>query len=173
MNFSFQMTNAATAFLSTAPSGVRWRMRNSMTGAVTGTTENGMSFSVTFPDRGHWVIEGRPWGSPLLGGDAQRNEWMYVGEVDVNGPPTATLAATRPVVDGTTSIDATDVTDPDSGQGGLIQDVMWDLDFNATNGVGASRTKRSAHITEGPPDPASTARPSTPPGSRPVGTRSA
>lgn len=135
VNFSVSMYNAATASLSTQASGIRWRLRNSMTGAVTGTTESSTSFSVNFPDRGHYVVEGKPWGSPLLGGTTERNEWMYVGEVDVNAAPTANLNATRPVINGTTSINATGVSDPDSAHGGLIQDVMWDLDFNNTNGV--------------------------------------
>lgn len=137
VNFSFTNVNRNNATLSTGAAGIRYRLRNSLTGSVSGTTEvSGGSASVTFPNRGHFVVEAKSWGSPLTGGTVERGEWLYVGEVDVNAAPTATLSATRPVLNGSTSIDATDVVDPDATNGGLIQDVMWDLDFNATNGVG-------------------------------------
>ncbi|HTU14840.1 MAG TPA: Ig-like domain-containing protein [Solirubrobacterales bacterium] len=137
VNFGFTNVNRNTATLSTGPSGIRYRLRNSLTGAVSGTTEvSGISASVTFPDRGHYVVEAKSFGNPLTGGTTERNEWLYVGQVDVNSPPTASFDVTRPVHNGSTSINATSVVDPDSGDGGLIQDVMWDLDFNPTNGVG-------------------------------------
>ena len=100
--------------------GVRWRMRRVNDGALTATQEdcdnNGdhaqKSVTATFPDRGRWVVEAN-----LLNNDCSDNDganpsyWFRLGAVDVNSPasssPTLDLAATRPQINGITTITAT------------------------------------------------------------------
>lgn len=140
VTFNYAVKNASTAAVSTSASGIKWRLRNSMTGEVTDmTAAGGSSATITFPRRGHWVVEAHGTGVPLLGGTAERNEWLYIGEVDVNSAeadsPNATLQASRPQHNGNTTITATGVSDDDAANGGLVQDVMWDLDENTTNGL--------------------------------------
>ncbi len=125
--------------------GISWRRRNLRTGAVTGATEscpeNGdnarKAVAVSFPDRGAWVVE-----AELLDGDnCDTNQnpgfWFPIGTADVNstGAPSLTLGATRPQFNGNTTVTATGLVDPDSGDGGGAQILEWDLDGNAGNGV--------------------------------------
>lgn len=141
-------------------SSVTPRLRNILTGEIimgdqiTGTGQdrvcnpggdnNTMVFPVTFPKRGTWIVEASAGSSThLLGpncGAADNTGWYSLGVVSVNSlasvSPTANLTATRPVVNGSTSINALSVLDTaDQPAGGLVQDIEWDLDFNAGNGI--------------------------------------
>ena len=141
-------------------SSVTPRLRNILTGEtimgdqITGTGQdricntagdnNTMVFPISFPKRGTWIVESQAGsGTHLLSptcGAAGNTGWYSLGVVSVNSlastSPTADFNATRPVVNGTTNITATNVLDPDDqAAGGRVQDIEWDLDFNAANGI--------------------------------------
>lgn len=132
--------------------GVRWRLRNLRTGAVGGTTvdcdntaDNTVkSTTVTFPDRGAFVVE-----AELLNNDGANcnltenaGYWFPLGTADVNSStiPAPTLSASRPQTNGNTTITLDPPTDPDSADGGGPQIIQWDLDFNTTNGQSGFET---------------------------------
>lgn len=156
VNFTYNMTKTAS-LSSNSPAGFDYRLRRLSDGALIpndGTTIrdcNSSNMDVTFPNRGRWVVEGKirtttvilgiPTNDPCSQGGGDRdNDWIRIGAVDVNSDPSESpsgeLTSTRPVVDGTTNISAAGISDSaDAGNGGALQDVEWDLDFNATNGL--------------------------------------
>jgi hypothetical protein len=132
--------------------GVRWRMRRLSDGFTTSSTvdcpNNGdnqpKNLTVEFPSRGRWVVEAETMDGQGLDGSGcdtadNAGRWWRLGSVDVNSAasssPTISLNATRPQINGNTTVTAT-VGDPsDSGQGGVAEDIEWDLDGNTSNGV--------------------------------------
>lgn len=156
VNFTYSMTKTAS-LSSNSPSGFDYRLRRLNDGAVFPTDGSliracsDSNFNVTFPNRGRWVVEGKirtttvilglPTNDPCSQGGGDRdNDWIRIGAVDVNSPvsasPSGALTATRPVHNGDTDISAAGITDDaDAANGGLIQDIEWDLDEDLLNGL--------------------------------------
>lgn len=143
--------------------GMRWRKRNQLTGAVSGTTDDcpdgndndNKNTAVSFGNRGTFVVEGLAMNEGCTIEPDGNGRWQPMGSVDVNSnslPNPTALSATRPVINGDTTITATMPTDPDSGDGGRVQYVEWDVDGNSGNGTGGfDRSTLGSHDT-GVPD---------------------
>jgi len=129
--------------------GVNWRLRRVSDGATTAAQvkcysspfdNTDKTLAVTFPNRGRWVVEAELLNNSGCGTNNNAGSWAYIGAVDVNTAaatsPTATLSATRPQLNGNTTVSASFADGSDNGQGGRVQDLEWDLDNNTTNGVG-------------------------------------
>ena len=127
--------------------GINYRLRRTTDGTVTSTTKvcysgnqdgKQQTRAVTFPNRGHWVVEAELLTSSCTK-TGMTGYWFSLGAVDVNTAaatsPTVALTATRPQLGGTSSVSATIADGSDNAQGGRVQDVEWDLDENTTNGV--------------------------------------
>jgi hypothetical protein len=130
--------------------GVNWRLRDVRTGAVTAATldcdDNGddaeKSTVATFPERGAFVVEAELLDGAACTQNQNPGHWFPLGTADVNSAtiPEPALAASRPAVDGSTTITLTPPTDPDSAGGGGAQIIEWDLDENTGNGVSGFET---------------------------------
>jgi hypothetical protein len=118
--------------------GMRYRRRNVMTGAVSATAtdcpdggdNSTKSTTVTFPDRGRWVVE-----AETLEEDCDTSSgsyWFPLGAADVNSAaaPSISLSpsTTRPNTSANVVVTANLGADPDSGDGGHAEYVEWDLD---------------------------------------------
>jgi hypothetical protein len=138
--------------------GVRWRTRDQLDGnPLSGTTndcdggnDNGQKdTTVTFPNRGSFVVEGETMNEGCNLASSGGGRWMPLGSVDVNSstiPAPTGVGATRPVINGNTTVSATMPTDPDNANGGRVQYVEWDLDGNSGNGVsGFDQTTLGTH----------------------------
>ena len=135
--------------------GVSWRLRRLSDGATTaeqtsclGGDNTAQNLTVNFPSRGRWVVE-----AALLDSDSilssncnskpQPNFFWRLGAVDVNSPattsPNISLSATRPQVNGNSTVSATFDDATDTAQGGAPQDLEWDRngdsDFVDTTGT--------------------------------------
>ena len=125
--------------------GVNWRLRNLRTGATTtpqtscpGGGDNSVKpLQVTFPDRGAFVVEAELLDADGCGQNQNGGYWFTLGTADVNGAsiPAPGLQATRPQINGNTTVTLTPPTDPDSADGGGAQILQWDLNENAGDGV--------------------------------------
>lgn len=127
--------------------GIRWRMRRQSDGATTtpqtscpGNGDNvDKTLTVNFPDRGRWVVE----AELLTNNDCANNDnagsWWLIGAVDVNSPasssPNVSLNIPRPQLNGNVTVTATVDDVSDASEGGVAQDLEWDLDENTGNGV--------------------------------------
>ena len=133
--------------------GINWRLRRSSDGTTSAVTKKCYSspfdntdktLAVTFPDRGRWIVEAELLNNSGCNTNNNAGAWTYIGAVDVNTPaatsPTASLSATRPQLNGNTTVSATFADTSDSGDGGRVQNVEWDLDENTTNGVNGFET---------------------------------
>jgi hypothetical protein len=128
--------------------GVRWRLRNTLTGAVSGETtacagndNSFMSITPTFPDRGRWIVEGEMLNEGSGGNNcisANNDYWFALGAADVNSanPASLNLLRTpsngRPATNGDVTITADLGNDPDNSDGGRSEMVEWDLDNNGS-----------------------------------------
>ncbi|MCO5315805.1 MAG: Ig-like domain-containing protein [Solirubrobacterales bacterium] len=154
VNFTFTADDSDAALTTWQEFGgvINWRMRRLSDNTVTaeqswGTCQNSDNASktmpVTFNRRGTWVVEAKLRNVNNSCGDPAPGDAGYymLGTVDVNSPasagPNVTLNATRPQLNGNTTLSATfsDAT-ADQGEGGRGQFLEWDLDENAGNGVG-------------------------------------
>ncbi len=141
--------------------GINYRLRRLNNGTVinkgkscpaNGDNAN-KTLTVAFPDRGRWVVE----AELLNNNDCNTNDnsgyWWNLGTVDVNSPasssPTLTLNATRPEIGGTSTVTATTDDPDDSGQGGRVEAIEWDLDQNTGNGVGGFEIAALGDTTSG------------------------
>lgn len=127
--------------------GIRWRARRLSDGATTalqtscpGNGDNAdKTLTVNFPNRGRWVVEAELLNGGGCGTNDNSGYWWYIGAVDVNSPasesPAVNLTATRPQINGNTTITAAVDDAEDSGQGGQVEAIEWDLDENTGNGV--------------------------------------
>ena len=108
--------------------------------------------TVTFPDRGRWVVE----AELIDGGAARQNQdgdtgsGGAVGTVDANSTASPNGLAVTPArphaqwfVDRHRDVNDTD----DSGDGGAVQIIEWDLDENTGNGVGGFEVACTARTT--------------------------
>jgi hypothetical protein len=130
--------------------GVFWRTRNLRTGAVSGGTldcdNNGdnaqKSTTVTFPDRGAFVVEAELRDGGGCGQQQNNGYWFPLGTADVNGAAAATLNATvdtnRPPTNGNVQVTGAFGADPDSADGGRTEILEWDLDNNGSFDSGAT-----------------------------------
>ena len=128
--------------------GISYRLRRLGDGATTSETKvcwgnsdnTSRSFTVNFPRRGRWVVEAEARNSNNnCDENPYNNAFWYIGAVDVNSPasdsPELSVATTRPVIGGNSVVTATFNDNDDSSEGGRVQNVEWDLDQNAGNGV--------------------------------------
>jgi hypothetical protein len=126
--------------------GINWRLRNLRTGDKTAATlscpgggdNSTKSLTVNFPTRGAWVVEAELRDGDGCGQNQNSGYWFPIGTADVNSSaaPTFDLTASRPQLNGNTTITAGNFSDPDSAAGGGAQVIEWDLDENTGNGVG-------------------------------------
>lgn len=140
INFSYVCDDPDTDFFSSDDEcgGIRWRRRNVMTGVtsatgtdcVDGGDNTTKNTSVSFPDRGRWVVE-----AEMLEEDCDTSSagyWFPIGAADVNSAaaPSISLSpnTTRPNTNGNVTVTANLGADPDSGDGGHAEYVEWDLD---------------------------------------------
>ena len=128
--------------------GYAYRFRRLNDGSTTSTTvvcpgdiDNAQQTrTFTFPNqRGHWVVE-----AELREGSTCADRvypsgtggWWRIGSADVNtaqaSSPALSLSATRPQINGTTTITATTDDAEDASNGGAPQYIEWDLDNNGT-----------------------------------------
>ncbi|MBN8867752.1 MAG: cadherin-like domain-containing protein [Solirubrobacterales bacterium] len=137
----------ANTTLSGGFAGIKWRLRRLSDGYTTAPEKscNSTQTTITFPQRGLWAVEATGLSNELVNingdcyNDGRSNQYMYLGLVDVNSndtsSPTGNLTATRPVLGGSSTINVAGATDTsDSANGGLVEDIEWDLDFNGANG---------------------------------------
>ena len=128
--------------------GINWRLRRLSDGATTTPVQRCYSspydntdktLSVTFPNRGRWVVEAELLNNEGCGVNNNAGSWAWIGAVDVNAAaatsPTGTLSATRPQIGGNTTVSAAFADGADLAQGGRVQNLEWDLDGNTANGV--------------------------------------
>lgn len=128
--------------------GINYRFRRVHDGETTGSTRacfgnsdnTQRSFNHTFTRRGHWIVE----AELLNNGDCNTNPnsggWWRIGSVDVNSPaadgPNVTLTSplagvpARPQIGQSFTVTANVDDTADSGNGGVAQDIEWDLDGN-------------------------------------------
>jgi Ca2+-binding RTX toxin-like protein len=126
--------------------GYEWRVLRISDAAIVGPTNNNsncsgvddneaVTKSVTFPDRGFWVVQVRPKEGSSCTNNNGNSGWWYVGSAYVNSPasssPGLSLSATRPQVNGSTTVTATVDDADDSAAGGAPQYLEWDLDDNS------------------------------------------
>jgi hypothetical protein len=151
VNFSYTCDDPDTDVLSSDDEcgGVRWRRRNLMTGVtsatgtdcVDGGDNSTKNTSVTFPNRGRWVVE-----VETLEEDCDTSSgsyWFPIGAVDVNSTAAPSIAlspnTTRPNTNANVTVTAdlpgdvagdgkADGNDPDEADGGHAEYVEWDLD---------------------------------------------
>lgn len=140
-------TNGSSDF-----NGIRWRMRRLSDGATTtpqtSCPDNGdnadKTLATSFPNRGRWVVEAELLDAGGCGDNQNPGYWFWIGAVDVNSPssasPNVSLSATRPQINGNTTVSATVDDSDDAGAGGVAQDLEWDLDGNTANGVNGFET---------------------------------
>jgi len=124
--------------------GIRYRLRRLSDGATTGTTDlcfgnsdnTQRGFDVTFPNRGRWVVEALLLNNAGCDYLELSGTWWRIGSVDVNSPasssPNISLSATRPILNGNTTVTATVNDSADAGQGGVGQDIEWDDNNDGT-----------------------------------------
>jgi hypothetical protein len=145
VTFSFQGDDVDSIGTNDSFDKMRWRVRRLNDGAIVqgpnnvgglddNTTHN---LSVTFPDRGRYVVEADLGGEDDGFGDfANQNQFFRLGAVDVNttsGSPTVSLSNPG-IVQNTPSgsvpvtITATALDPADSGDGGRAQMIRWDSD---------------------------------------------
>jgi Ca2+-binding RTX toxin-like protein len=100
---------------------------------TSGKDNSAQTRSVTFPDRGYWVVQVRPTEGNCSNTNGN-NGWWYVGSAYVNTPasssPSLSLAATRPAIGAPTTVTATLDDADDADNGGAVQVLEWDLDGN-------------------------------------------
>jgi hypothetical protein len=133
--------------------GIRWRLRRVNDGTRTATQEscpnNGdhaeKSLTVNFPRRGRWVVEANALNNDCSDNDGPNGSyWFYIGAVDVNSPasssPTLSLDATRPQINGNTTVTATAADGSDSGELGRVEAIEWDLNENTSDQVNGYET---------------------------------
>ncbi len=128
--------------------GYSWRLRRINDDAVTAETlvctsaadNSTHTITPTFNRRGHWVLEAELRGDGCSNRAGTAGRYWRIGAADVNTPQTASpslsLSATRPQLNGTTTITAATDDADDSAEGGAVQAIEWDLDNNAATGVG-------------------------------------
>ena len=133
--------------------GLRYRLRrlsdNTTTTPVvycTGGDNTSQNLNVTFPNRGRWVVEAELLNeNSSCGTNPNSGSWWRLGAVDVNSPasssPNVSLNIPRPNLNGNATATATVDDSADSGQGGVAQDLEWDLDENTSNGVNGFEDK--------------------------------
>ena len=126
--------------------GYAYRFRRLNDGATTGLTvvcpvdiDNELQTrTFTFPNqRGHWVVEAElREGSGCTDQVSLGGKFWRIGSADVNtaqaSSPALSLSATRPQVNGSTTVTATTDDADDSANGGAPQYIEWDLDNNGT-----------------------------------------
>jgi hypothetical protein len=133
--------------------GVFWRLRNIRTGATTGGTldcdNNGdnatKSTTVTFPDRGAWVVEAELRTGGGCGQQQNNGWWFALGSADVNSSaaPSLSLDSATTTVGGVIrpqwqqdfTVRAQGLVDPDAADQGGAQILEWDLNNNTGDGV--------------------------------------
>ncbi len=133
--------------------GIRWRTRNIRTGALSAETDscpsNGdnasKSLTVTFPDRGAFVVEAELLTGNTCNQDQNPNYWVPIGTADVNsaGAPSLSLdsatttqsGVVRPQFGQDWTVRAQGLVDPDAGDGGGAQIVEWDVNNNTGDGA--------------------------------------
>jgi len=111
------------------------------------------TLNVTFPDRGRWVVEAELLNNNDCATSDNGGYWFNLGTVDVNSPasssPTVSLNTTRPMIDGSTTVTATTSDPSDSGQGGQVEAIEWDLNQNTSDGVGGFEVTALGDTTSG------------------------
>jgi len=133
--------------------GLNWRLRRLSDGTTTtpqkvcyGSVDNTQqTLTVPFTRRGRWVVEAELLNeNNTCGTNPDAGGWFYVGAVDVNtaaaDSPELTLNATRPQINGTSTVTATFNDADDQSNEGAVQILEWDLDQNTTNGVSGFET---------------------------------
>ena len=131
--------------------GINWRYRNLRSGATTSATlscpgggdNSAKTLIANAPStRGAYVLEAELRDGSGCTQDQNSGSWFPIGTVDVNSAsiPAPGVAASRPQINGNSTITVTPPTDPDSAAGGGAQIIQWDLDENASNGVSGFET---------------------------------
>ena len=143
--FTFTCDDPDTNFLTSDDEceGVRYRRRNVLTGALSATTNvfnisgdnASKSITVSFPDRGRWVVE-----AELINESnsltTNPDWWWYIGSADVNSTAAPSIgispSTTRPPTNGSVTVSANLGADADNATGGRPEYVEWDLDDNGS-----------------------------------------